>query len=176
MAAAICKSPEQLMARRQKVSELYSEGTYSMAEICGLVGVKSVQTVYSDICWAREQWRTKCSEAIDKLKMRELARIDHLEAEAWKAWKRSIGIHTKTTKKSGTRPGPQGGAFEEEREEKEKLAGDPRFLDVVSKCIESRRKILGIDAPQQLTGSDGGPVVVQFAGISQNLPWLTPKN
>lgn len=142
MAAPKTKTPEQLLARRQQVSELYLQ-CRSMAEIGRQLGISATQ-VYRDICWAREQWRTRAADAIEKHKERELVRIDHLELEAWKAWSRSIG-RVKTTK-TETGTGPQG-AIDKISETIERKAGDPRFLEVVNKCIESRRKILGLDAP-----------------------------
>lgn len=153
MAAPAAKTKEQLLFRRMRVSELYLECN-SMAEIAKIVGVKSIDTVHRDICWAREQWRTRAVEAIEVHKQRELGRIDHLEVEAWKGWERSIGKVKTIKTESGT--GAQG-PIDKTSETTEKKAGDPRFLDIVGKCVESRRKILGLDAPirsvTELTGS-----------------------
>ena len=145
MAAPKTKTHEERLQRIAKVAEMYFQ-CMSMAEIGRKLGISAVQ-VYRDICFAREQWRTRYTDAIEKHKQNELGRIDHLELEAWKAWKRSIGNHVKRTVKSGNKPGEYGGPFDEETEHSEKLAGDPRFLDIVNKCIENRRKILGLDAP-----------------------------
>lgn len=151
------KTPEQLMERRQRTSELYLQ-CESMAEIGRKLGV-SAQTVYKDICWAREQWRTKCSDAIAKHKERELSRIDHLEVEAWRGWARSIGKVTtiKHDTGSGTLGRGELGQIDKTSETIEYKAGDPRFLDIVSKCIESRRKLLGLDAPAKVEVS-GDPI------------------
>jgi len=141
------KTPEQLMARRQQVSELYLECN-SMAEIGRQLGVSAV-TVYKDICWAREQWRTRAADAIEKHKQRELGRIDHVEIEATRAWKRSQRDAVTVTHETGTGTigGGELGNVDKRKEQRAGQAGDPRFLDVVLKCIDARRKILGLDAP-----------------------------
>jgi len=131
-----------------------------MAAIAQILGC-AVGTVYRDICWAREQWRTRAVDAIEKLRQIELGRVDHIEVEAWKAWKRSVGIHEVVTRKTGMKPGGDGGEIDETSEKRERLAGDPRFLDVAGRCVEQRRKILGLDAPtkSELSGPGGSPLV-----------------
>jgi len=146
--------------RRQQVSELYLEG-HSMVAIGEQLKIVA-STVWNDLQAARLEWRTQAVENIDKLIQRELSRIDYIEMEALKAWQRSIGPHIKTVEKSGTRPGVEGGgSFDETTEHTEELAGDPRFLDVMNKCVEQRRKILGLDAPSRSTISnpDGSPLL-----------------
>jgi hypothetical protein len=143
------KSPELLMVRRQQVAELYLQ-CHSMAAIGRMMSISS-QTVYKDICWAREQWRTRAADAIEAHKQRELARIDAVEVEAWRGWQRSCRPEVSETERSGTRPGDQGGHFEERSRTRKGQAGDPRFLQIIEGCIESRRKILGLDAPVKST-------------------------
>lgn len=149
MAANKTKSKEELFQRRKRVSELYLKG-HSMAEIAEIIGNISAVMVYHDICWAREQWRTSCIDSIAQLKQRELGRIDHLEIEAYRGWQRSCKPALIEHEKSGNRPGDQGGPYDERSTERKHQAGDPRFLTIVGSCIESRRKILGLDAPAQV--------------------------
>lgn len=172
MARPATQTPEQLMARRQRVSELYLQ-CESMAEIGRQIGVTAT-TVYRDICWAREQWRARCADAVETHKQRELARIDHLEVEAWRAWKRScrdaVSIRHETG--SGTLGHGELGQIDKTVETREGQAGDPRFLDIVGRCIESRRKILGLDAPARssLENPDGSPLL---AGIK--ITYVNPE-
>ena len=141
------KTQEQLMARRQQVSELYLQ-CLSMAEIGVKVGVSAV-TVYKDICWAREQWRTRCADAIEALKQKELGRIDHLEIEYWRGYKRSCRDAVTVTHETGSGTLGHGelGQIDKRKTQIVGQAGDPRFLDGVGKCIEQRRRIVGMDAP-----------------------------
>lgn len=162
-------TPDQLFERRQRVAQLYLQ-CESMAEIGRQIGVSAV-TIYKDICWAREQWRTKAADAIATAKQRELARIDALEVEAWRGWQRSCQLEVIERTKSGNRPGDQGGPYDEQSTERRKQAGDPRFLDVIGKCIESRRKILGLDAPVEI--HDDRPMRFVIEGLS-GAAWLPP--
>jgi hypothetical protein len=147
------KTPEQLLERRKRTAELYLQ-CLSMAEIGKQLGV-SAMTVCKDMAWCRAQWRTKCTDAIEVQKNRELGRIDHIEAEAWRAWDRTIGLHEVKTTKTTTVSAAGDNAdisipADEITRKHERLAGDPRFLEIALKCVDSRRKILGLDAPSQV--------------------------
>ena len=41
-------------------------------------------------------------------------------------------------------------------------AGDPRAVLAGVRCLERRAKLLGLDAPQQLAGVDGGPLTIRI--------------
>ena len=151
MAAPLTKTKEERMQRRARVSELYIEGR-SMAEVGKIIGV-SHDTVFRDIRWCREQWRTRAADNIQKHTERELARIDHLDIEAWRGWFRSIGMIKTVKNETGT--GAQG-SINKTIETIERKAGDPRFLAEAFKCIERRCRILGLDAPNKIGfGSEG---------------------
>jgi hypothetical protein len=152
-------SPTFVLLRVSKVAEMYLTGM-SMIAIGRELKVSAV-TVYRDLQTAHEQWRTKASENIEKLKQNELSHVDWVEMEATKAWYRSVGLHKKTISKEGTSPGDNGGAYEETVEHAEELAGDPRFLDVINKSIDQRCKIMGLIAPIKSTVSnpDGSPLL-----------------
>jgi hypothetical protein len=163
MAAQKTKTAEQRLARIAQIRELYLQ-CLSMAEIGRQLGL-SAATVYRDICSAREQWRTRAADAIEQHKQRELGKIDIIEVEAWRAWKRSIGIAKTVTTKNTTIEAPDGSndielPAEERTVREEDLAGDPRFLEIARKCVEDRRKVLGLDAPVKsaFTDTDGKPV------------------
>jgi hypothetical protein len=147
MAAPKTKSAEQLLERRKTVSTLYLQ-CLSLAEIGKQLGVSAV-TVYKDLCWCREQWRTCITDNMELLRQRELGRIDHLELEYYKGFQRSQRVRVVDKRRSGNKGG-DGGAYDEQSQERERQPGDTRWLDGVGKCIEQRRKILGLDAPSQV--------------------------
>ena len=96
----------------------------------------------------------------NEAKAQELAKIDEVERQAWVAWERSQE-DAESTKVVET-------ASDKRYEAQTKgQAGDPRFLDIVMKCVDRRCKILGVDAPvkQQVTGADGGPVGVTIVEV-----------
>lgn len=168
---------DQVLLRRARVSERYCQHGETLAAIARDENV-SPQQIHKDLKWCREQWRTQAAAAIEEHRAQELARIDQVEVEAWQAWRRSIGIYiTLTTKTTSVMTaGNDGGPVElpgiEETKKKEKLAGDPRFLEIITDCVRQRREILGLDPPKQLTGAGGGPLVLQFAAVPAP-PWAS---
>lgn len=162
-------SNEQIMKRREIVSELYLKGL-TMRQMGAEVGV-SHQQICEDLKHIRAEWRSSTIRNFDEAKSLELARLDQIEAEAWRAWERSQGKHVTTKTESGT--GAQG-AIDKTSETTEDLAGDPRFLDAIAKCVQKRCDILGLDAPKSITGAGGGPIAFMFN--SPPPPWAPNAN
>ena len=156
---------DEMRQRRSQVTELYIKEGLSQRAMAERLGV-SLQTIYNDLCAIREEWRTRATDNIEKKKAKELAVVDQIEFEAWRAWLRSIGTTTKTT--TITR-----GKDKSVSTTTETLAGDPRFLDQVHKCIEQRRRIMGLDEParQTIENPDGGPVAFRLEGL-EGAKWL----
>ena len=80
---------EQVQERREIVSGLHLQGR-SLRQIAGEVGVNHTQ-VFLDIKAIRADWRTNTRVNFEEKQNMELARIDQIELEAWKAWGRTIG-------------------------------------------------------------------------------------
>ena len=72
------------------------------------------------------------------LRERELQRIDRVEREAWAAWERS-----QQPVQSAVVTGED--IAKRTRKSVQQKYGDPRFLDIVHKCIAQRRAMLGLD-------------------------------
>ena len=149
----------RMAQRREKVAELYLSGL-SMMVIAKELKITDA-TVCTDLQALRSQWRTNANDSIAKLTQKELSSIDWVEMEATKAWDRSVGLHKKTITKDGTSSGDKGGNYNETTEHAEELAGDPRFLDIINKCVDQRCKILGLIAPVKstLSNPDGSPLL-----------------
>ncbi|MEE4659019.1 MAG: hypothetical protein V2J89_01040 [Halieaceae bacterium] len=129
---------------------------YSQNEIAVELGkATGTQVTRQQICYdlkkLQEQWREEQLEAIDELKARELAKLDHMEAEAWAAWERSKEQAEKT--KKGRRTGGRNAGEYAEVQVEERI-GDPRYMDLVLKCVEKRTKLLGLDAPIKVAETD----------------------
>jgi hypothetical protein len=140
------RSPQksfQLAQRRETVARLYAEGV-PRTRIAENAGV-SVSTVAHDLKAIHQQWLESSLRNFDQAKAQELAKIDLLETAAWEAWERSY-LAEETTKIT----------TDGEKKRAEKIikgqAGDPRFLDRVSWCINKRLNILGLEA--QMKGSE----------------------
>lgn len=126
----------EIAQRRAKVADLYIKG-WTQANIAIECGA-SQPTICDDLAKIRDEWRKSAIRDFDVLRERELQRIDRVEREAWAAWERSqqpvqSAVVTgediaKRTKKSV-----------------QQKYGDPRFLDIVHKCIIQRRAMLALD-------------------------------
>jgi len=146
--AATKREPFQREQDRTVIARLYLQGK-TQAEIAIQIGVSRVQISY-DLKAIQNEWREKRFRDIDQMKADQLAKIDEIEREAWNAWRRSqedkvVSVAERVVD-------------EAERSKtslrKEGQAGDPRFLERVSWCVEQRLKIFGFYAPTKLALSD----------------------
>jgi len=159
------------------VSSLYFQG-YKAKEIIRewkiRTGAKyklSEGGIYHIISTAQSIWQKKTFKNINELKAKELAKLDALESEYWRAWHKSLLKSKQTTKKSERGVLPTGNMIvdengnlvpeertvfiETELQEREiERDGNPEFLRGVERCIEQRSKILGLYNPIQFL-SDG---------------------
>lgn len=138
----------EVARRRRVVSELYIQGHSQMA-IAEQVGV-SQPTVSTDLKTIQQQWRESAIRDLDSLREKELRKLDAVELEAWKAWQRSQKPAQEATVCTD-------GSTQKTVKKVAEQTGDPRFLDQISKCIASRRALLGLDAPTKIapTSPDG---------------------
>lgn len=150
---------------RTKVLDAYLTGRTQASialEVC-----RSQVWVSKVLCGWREEWLAKSMRKIDDAVSEEMAKIDRIEQVAWDAWERSQkDAETRTTKTEASvpeedapkkmgRPKTNGKAgikgrkmvpvVQKQYEEfvRRGQVGDPRFLDQVSWCIETRMKLLG---------------------------------
>jgi hypothetical protein len=162
----------ELETLRKKMWDLYLTGEYSMTEVGAQLGGMSKQRVHYNlkVCLTRAE-----DHNINKAKLwlrREVLKCNYGEAECWgtaieaeRAWRRSIGKVTKTTKK--VRPklkAQQEGAAPQEVMSpaeativEEEKAGDPRFLLVKLEAMSQarmwaarRQKLLGLEKPKKI--------------------------
>lgn len=120
------------------IARMYCQGM-THYEISKQIGVSRQQIAY-DLKEIQKRWRESAVRDFDAAKAEELAKIDNLEREYWEAWRRSIGEKQRATteRKTGEK------AYERAQIQKHEEAGDPRFLDGVARCIDSRCKLLGL--------------------------------
>lgn len=137
-----------------ETSRLYLEGK-TQAEIARQLGV-SVVCIHRDLKKLGKRWMDKADASFDARKAEELAKLDRLERTSWEAWQRSC--QNKVAKGHKDKKGVGGCIEDWEREEERD--GDPRFLEVVYKCVLKRMEVLGLDAPKRLwvSGPNGGPI------------------
>ena len=134
--------------RRESVADLYVQGL-TQSQIANQLSM-SQSNVCKDIKAVQRQWRDSSIRDFDTLRERELKKIDRLEVEAWNAWQRSQKPSQEATISTD-------GSTQKTVKKVAEQTGDPRFLDQISKCIASRRALLGLDAPTKIapTSPDG---------------------
>jgi len=131
------------------VEEMYFTGQPQVA-IAARLGVRHQSVTYY-LSKLNTVWQTRHAEKLEAHKARELARLDHVEREYWRAWERSqADSETATQAEAGDKTRMS--------LSKRSQAGDPRFLEGILRCIEMRLKIVGGFAPvrSEITGQDGG--------------------
>jgi hypothetical protein len=148
----------QRLARRRQVATMYVHGA-TQWEIARKVQC-SQGTVCNDLAAIRKDWLDSALRDFDAKKAEELAKLDALEAESWRAWERSCRdaeIRHKRTE-AAYAPPMKPGKGKSKANEKARLvivrriiqetrkgqAGDTRFLERVAWCIECRLKLMGM--------------------------------
>lgn len=118
----------------------------------------SVGTIHKFINEGVVEWRQSKEHMVANHKEIELEKINRLESEYWDAWERSklnykATSETKTKGKSEESPGKLGTTSK--RIDERASNGDPRFLEGIHRCVETRNKMLGIEVPQiQITNTN----------------------
>jgi hypothetical protein len=112
-----------LERRRRLVAEMYLKGL-AQSEIAVELRI-SQATVSREIDALKRDWRDLSRADLNEFHARELRKIELIEREAWEAWKRSQA------------PGEGESSADK---------GDPRFLELVNKCIAQRASLLGFPA------------------------------
>ncbi len=89
------------------------------------------------------------AETVERQKARHTLRLEHLFAEAMRAWEHSKGDTTRKRQRK-TQPGSGGVGATVAEVVVESQRGNPRFLDEARKALADHRKLWGLDAPQRL--------------------------
>ena len=149
------------------VCELYLQGKYQH-EIALKLEV-SLSTVKRVMKKAEQRWLAASVSAMGQLRAEELARINALEREWWRAWRKSCKPQEKTSTSKTTTSGSGGNDPRElTRAElrREQSTGDPAYLHGVQWCIDRRCKLLGLDRLAANTAPDGGITVVHGVDVN----------
>lgn len=97
---------------------------------------------------------------IERQRARHTLRLEHLYAEAMRAWRDSQQDTTRRRQRKSDGGGPGGGTFAELVSENRH--GDPRYLDEARKALTDLRKVWGVDAPERMAIQPLAP----FAALS----------
>ena len=137
------RKSSQIAKDRQTIARLYLQGQMTQVEIGEQMGM-SQQMVSYDLAALRKLWIADARMDFDEAKARQLAKIDEAERAAWAGWLRSC----ETAEKSlAAKIESQAGSSSKAEVRKEGRDGNPRFLEVVLKCVEQRSRLCGLNAP-----------------------------
>lgn len=133
----------EVAQRQEQVANFYLR-QMSQMEIAEALGV-SQATISNDLAAIKRRWRQEAAIKIKSTQAVEIARINLLESQGWKAWEASKGNKEVTkSKRTDTTV-----AKAEVQVERESQTGDPRYLEVVRWCITKRCEIFGLEAPRR---------------------------
>lgn len=137
-----------VLQRRQQVADLYLQ-SWTQVTIAEKLGVAQ-PTICDDLKQIRQEWRKAAVRDFDLAREIELKKLERTEREAWEAWKKSQKPSQEATVTND-------GAAQKTVKKVAEQCGDPRFLEIVHKCIAGRRALLGLDAPTKVapTSPDG---------------------
>src|SRR5262245_1225417 len=136
----------EIIERRRQVADLYLQG-WTQMEIDAHLKVDQT-TVSEDLKQVRAQWRESAVRDFDEARDVELKKIDRVEREAWAAWERSQKPAQSATTNDETNQ-------RRTRRHVRNQYGDPRFLEVVNRCIAARCALLGLAKSPVETDGDG---------------------
>ncbi|HEY7311159.1 MAG TPA: hypothetical protein VH643_17485 [Gemmataceae bacterium] len=134
-----------ILERRKNVAARYLRGQ-TQWEIARAFEVTQ-KTISLDLKAIQAEWLAQAVLDRGEWTARELARIDEVERQAWNAWTKSQ--ETAETKREKTGDGKS-----ETVTTSKGQAGDPRFLEIVLKCVAKRCELLGLNTPP--AGGDDG--------------------
>lgn len=127
----------------------------------------SLQTVKSDIDSMLKEWQSQRVDNLDANIQLELVRIDDIIREAWEAWEKSKQDYQQ--QKLRREGAPTDGENTDSGVEIMKIVqirseitvcGDPRYLDIISKQLVERRKILGLYAPEKHLSQCNNKIII----------------
>lgn len=119
---------------------------------------KLTQTQISyDIRAIHDRWVHAQLINMDEAKARELSKIDKVEQAAWEAWEKSLqdDIVTESTRiedNAAAVRNPKGTTYTRGKVTKTAKGGlgNPKYLEIVLKCVGERCRVLGVYAPDKI--------------------------
>jgi hypothetical protein len=145
----------EIEKRRTEVARLYGRNQ-TQSDFARKLGI-SRSAIAKDLIALHQEWKKERIGDREDWINRELRRIDQTERWAQNAWHRSKKEYTKRTAKTDGQKKNLGILQTENRD------GDPRFLEIILRCVNSRIELLGLKAPvrTELSGPNGGPMQMQ---------------
>jgi hypothetical protein len=136
----------EVLARRQEVARLYLSRR-PIAQIAAELGVARA-TIHRDLVKIRKAWMKEAVTDLARRKAEEWQRLDNLECTAFSAWERSLlPIEKRRRQVTRGRAKKDGASLPELTREETRLEdqhGDPRYLEIIYKCVAKLCELLGL--------------------------------
>lgn len=152
----------------QQVSDMYLQGKTQWEIANSFVPRLTQATVSLRLTEVKNRWKESALISFDEKKQKELARIDLLEAECYKAWFRSqknVKVRKvvqralrKAEEQEDTKTLVIVGKINEQLSET--AAGEAKYLQQIHRCIELRCQILGFTKPADIKVQNNNTVNV----------------
>lgn len=155
---SLCRLTLKRLERVENVAKLWLSG-HSLRDIAEIVS-KSVAQVRRDLEHARAIWSKSLKENLDFLLNRELARLDTLEAEAWRAWRESRRDQVST---SFTKTKNPDGETVQKGKKVSKTAGEGHFMTIILQCIQTRLKYIEFARASEV--GEGDDIIVEAVEV-----------
>ena len=131
-----------------EIYELFQKGEMSGPEIAKKFGLN--RTYIHNIKYRVERWYLpQFAGEVREIRLKQTQLLLKQYDEAELAWERSKQSAVKVSMKRTGSTGPF-----EKTETTEEQCGDPRYLDIMLKCLADIRKIWGADAPEKIANTD----------------------
>jgi hypothetical protein len=156
----------------RQIAGMYLEGL-PQRDIADRFGLSQSQ-ISRDLKEIQRRWATPDSQDVMALRAKELARLDHLEQQAWAAYNRSRQPEETQSKEktitdnhagNGQKSSTKGPADRMKASIRTKNRdGNPAFMKIALDCCRQRIKLLGVEAPAKL--EDATPKQIQFIRVN----------
>lgn len=151
------RTPEQREKDLITISDMALRGR-SLRQIAAQIGIAH-SCIVAEMKLIRERWREDYTAKADEHITRELAKLERMETEAWDAWERSQAAAV--TKRTRREDGLVAKTINEVTSTDQ--VGNSVYLQLAHDCMKSRRKLLGLDAPEKVEHS-GALTVTDMIG------------
>lgn len=145
----------RVLDRRREVARLWNQHGMGVVKTAKKLGV-SYPTIVADRRWLLDRWQEVVEADISEMVGRECKKIDEIESEAWRAWRKSWKDKEKRrTKreallgeplepKEEDEPDQPPGVLISTTDEVEGRLPESKFLLIILDCQERRAKLLGL--------------------------------
>lgn len=153
----LCRLTRQRQERLEKIADLYLRGK-SFRTIAELAGISLAQT-QRDVALCKKEWAKTTSLGIQNLASKEFARIDRIEAEAWRGWERSQAKQIERSKE--VIDGETGRTTKNLKRSKQPV-GDAGFLTIALGCVNQRIRLMDL---LKTTVADSDDIIVEAVEV-----------